>query len=149
MEEQVDQAWVRVHCLIVTPRKHLSSPSGPHSNIPEEVLLMIQRNLIALHSFLEGNPHLFHSTTGDYSGARAAPASDQEAWKVATLFFLPSVPQLTRNCPTRRNKNRSRSCNRYLHEQLKGSHFSFCLLTTVLANSLPSGCIFCFQDPHR
>jgi nuclear pore complex protein Nup155 len=43
---------------------------------------MVQRNLFALHSFLEGNPHLFHSATGDYSGARAAPASDQEAWKV-------------------------------------------------------------------
>jgi nuclear pore complex protein Nup155 len=46
------------------------------------MLLMVQRNLFALHSFLEGNPHLFHSATGDYSGARAAPASDQEAWKV-------------------------------------------------------------------
>ena len=43
---------------------------------------MVQRNLVALHSFLEGNPHLFHSATGDYSGARSAPASDQEAWKV-------------------------------------------------------------------
>ena len=43
---------------------------------------MVQRNLFALHSFLEGNPHLFHSATGDYSGARAAPTSDQEAWKV-------------------------------------------------------------------
>ncbi len=71
--------------LVVISRKHLSSTSGPHSNIPEEILLMVQRNLIALHSFLEGNPHLFHSTTGDYSGARAAPASDQEAWKVATF----------------------------------------------------------------
>ena len=46
------------------------------------MLLMVQRNLFALHSFLEGNPHLFPSATGDYSGARAAPASDQEAWKV-------------------------------------------------------------------
>ncbi|KAF8507029.1 nucleoporin [Russula emetica] len=55
--------------------------SGPQSNIPEEILLMVQRNLFALHSFLEGNPHLFHSATGDYSGARAAPTSDQEAWK--------------------------------------------------------------------
>lgn len=43
---------------------------------------MVQRNLFALHSFLEGNPHLFHSATGDYTGARAAPTSDQEAWKV-------------------------------------------------------------------
>jgi hypothetical protein len=43
---------------------------------------MVQRNLFALHSFLEGNPHLFHSATGDFSGARAAPTSDQEAWKV-------------------------------------------------------------------
>lgn len=55
--------------------------SGPHSNVPEDILLMVQRNLEALHNFLEGNPHLFHSTTGDYSSARAAPASDQEAWK--------------------------------------------------------------------
>ncbi|KAI9512809.1 nucleoporin [Russula earlei] len=55
--------------------------SGPQSNIPEDILLMVQSNLFALHSFLEGNPHLFHSATGDFSGARAAPASDQEAWK--------------------------------------------------------------------
>ncbi|KAH9175438.1 nucleoporin [Lactarius sanguifluus] len=47
----------------------------------KDILLMVQRNLEALHNFLEGNPHLFHSTTGDYSSARAAPASDQEAWK--------------------------------------------------------------------
>ncbi|KAI0274723.1 nucleoporin [Gloeopeniophorella convolvens] len=58
-----------------------ASTSGPQSNIPEDVLVMVQRNLFALNTFLEGNPHLFHSATGDYSGARAAPASDQEAWK--------------------------------------------------------------------
>jgi nuclear pore complex protein Nup155 len=51
---------------------------------------MVQRNLIALRSFLEGNPYLFHSTTGDYAGARAAPASDQEAWKVDSISFFPS-----------------------------------------------------------
>jgi nuclear pore complex protein Nup155 len=51
---------------------------------------MVQRNLFALHGFLEGNPHLFHSATGDYSGARAAPASDQEAWKVVSVPLQPS-----------------------------------------------------------
>ncbi|KAI0257476.1 nucleoporin [Lactifluus subvellereus] len=54
---------------------------GPQSNIPEEILFVVHKNLFALRGFLEGNPHLFHSATGDYSGARAAPASDQEAWK--------------------------------------------------------------------
>jgi nuclear pore complex protein Nup155 len=87
VEEQVDQARVCVHHLVSISRKHPSSASGPHSNIPEEILLMVQRNLKALHNFLEGNPHLFHSSTGDYSGARAAPASDQEAWKVR-LFLV-------------------------------------------------------------
>jgi hypothetical protein len=71
----------QLFCHIVM-QTFLSSASGAQTNIPEEILLMVQRNLFALHSFLEGNPHLFHSATGDYSGARAAPASDQEAWKV-------------------------------------------------------------------
>jgi nuclear pore complex protein Nup155 len=56
---------------------------------------MVQRNLVALHSFLEGNPHLFHSATGDYSGARAAPASDQEAWKVDNSIFFTPFNRLT------------------------------------------------------
>ncbi|KAI0313508.1 nucleoporin [Amylostereum chailletii] len=58
---------------------------GPHglyvSNIPEDLLFMVQKNLFALKDLLDKNPHLFHSATGDYTGARAAPASDQEAWK--------------------------------------------------------------------
>ena len=60
---------------------------------------MVQRNLFALHSFLEGNPHLFHSATGDYSGARAAPTSDQEAWKV-DYIPLESVFQWTDQRPS-------------------------------------------------
>jgi hypothetical protein len=82
MEEQVNKARVRIYYLVVMPCKPSRSAPGSQSNIPEEILLVVQRNLFALHAFLEGNPHLFHSATGDYSGARAAPTSDQEAWKV-------------------------------------------------------------------
>ncbi|KAI0053328.1 nucleoporin [Auriscalpium vulgare] len=58
-------------------------PLGLHvTNISEDTLFTVQKNLFALKEFLEKNPHLFHSATGDYAGARAAPASDQEAWKV-------------------------------------------------------------------
>jgi hypothetical protein len=87
MEEQIIEASVRIQDLLLMSCKPSCSASGPQSNIPEEILLMVQRNLFALHSFLEGNPHLFHSATGDYSGARAAPTSDQEAWKVD---YIPS-----------------------------------------------------------
>lgn len=51
------------------------------TNISEDLLFMVQKNLFALKDFLDKNPHLFHSGTADYTGARAAPASDQEAWK--------------------------------------------------------------------
>ena len=66
---------------------------------------MVHKNLFALRGFLEGNPHLFHSATGDYSGARAAPASDQEAWKVDRIFIV-SIPQLTHYHRRRPNKSR-------------------------------------------
>ncbi|KAI0068445.1 nucleoporin [Artomyces pyxidatus] len=57
-------------------------PLGLHiTNIPQDILFIIQKNLYALKDFLEKNPQLFHSATGDYTGARSAPASDQEAWK--------------------------------------------------------------------
>ncbi len=95
MEKQANQAGVGDYRFILISREFLSSTTGPHSSIPEEILVMVQRNLIALHSFLEGNPHLFHSTTGDYSNARAAPATDQEAWKVGTFpFFCSTIDTL-------------------------------------------------------
>ncbi|KAA1468695.1 nucleoporin [Dentipellis sp. KUC8613] len=58
-------------------------PAGHYvSNLSEDILLMVQKNLYALKEFVDQNPHLFHSTTaGEYAGARAAPANDQEAWK--------------------------------------------------------------------
>lgn len=62
------------------------SPLGLYvSNIDEELLWMVQKNMYALKDFLEKNPHLFHSATGDYAGARSAPAGDQEAWKVISF----------------------------------------------------------------
>ena len=44
---------------------------------------MVQKNLFALKDLLDQNPHLFHSATGDYAGARVASAGEQEAWKVS------------------------------------------------------------------
>jgi len=94
-EDQGDSIGVRVNLSrFAMSSESFRRPLEPQSNIPEEILLMVQRNLFALHSFLEGNPHLFHSATGDYSGARAAPASDQEAWKV-NYIHLHLVSQLT------------------------------------------------------
>ncbi|EKM61129.1 uncharacterized protein PHACADRAFT_24346 [Phanerochaete carnosa HHB-10118-sp] len=51
------------------------------SNISDEVLITVQKNLYALKDFLDRNPHLFHSAPGDHTGARAAAVSEQEAWK--------------------------------------------------------------------
>ncbi|KAJ3551449.1 hypothetical protein NM688_g4699 [Phlebia brevispora] len=50
-------------------------------NISDEVLVIVQKNLQALKDLLDKNPHLFHSAPGDYTGARSATASEQEAWK--------------------------------------------------------------------
>ena len=47
----------------------------------------MQKNLFALKDFLDRNPHLFHSAPGDYAGARAAAASEQETWKVSQLVI--------------------------------------------------------------
>src|SRR5216684_733333 len=98
---------------------------------------MVQKNLFALHSFLEGNPHLFHSATGDYSGARAAPTSDQEAWKV-DYIYLELVSQSTDLSLFRLNKSRWQSCKHCLREQSKGCPSFFCSLITASASSLAS-----------
>ncbi|PCH33730.1 nucleoporin [Wolfiporia cocos MD-104 SS10] len=50
-------------------------------NVPDEVLITIQKNLMALKELLDTNPHLFHSAPGDHTGARSAATTDQEAWK--------------------------------------------------------------------
>lgn len=52
------------------------------SNISDEVLITVQKNLYVLKDFLDKNPHLFHSAPGDHTGARAAAINEQEAWKV-------------------------------------------------------------------
>jgi nuclear pore complex protein Nup155 len=51
-------------------------------NVSEDLLEDIQRNLQALKDFLDQNPQLFHSAPGDHAGARAAPAPEQDAWRV-------------------------------------------------------------------
>lgn len=51
-------------------------------NVADEVLVTVQKNLYALKDLLDKNPHLFHSTPGDHTGARAAAVTEQEAWKV-------------------------------------------------------------------
>jgi len=53
------------------------------SNIPDDTLINIQKNLYALKNFLDQNPQLFHSTPGDTAGARTAPINEQEAWRVS------------------------------------------------------------------
>ena len=56
-------------------------------NISEDVLVTVQKNLYALKELLDRNPHLFHSAPGDHTGARSASASEQEAWKVRSLYL--------------------------------------------------------------
>ncbi|THH00942.1 hypothetical protein EW026_g1653 [Hermanssonia centrifuga] len=59
--------------------------SGPlglqEPNVPDDVLVTVQKNLYALKELLDKNPHLFHSAPSDYTGARSATAAEQEAWK--------------------------------------------------------------------
>ncbi|KAH7928555.1 nucleoporin [Leucogyrophana mollusca] len=58
------------------------SPLGlQQSNIEENLLVTMQKNLQAVKDFLDKNPHLFHSSPGDPSVARTAAGNDQEAWK--------------------------------------------------------------------
>jgi nuclear pore complex protein Nup155 len=54
-------------------------------NLSDERLLHIHRNLSALQTFLDNNPHLFQSTPGDPTGARAGNTNDAEAWKVCYI----------------------------------------------------------------
>ncbi|KAH7913029.1 nucleoporin [Hygrophoropsis aurantiaca] len=51
------------------------------SNIEESLLVIVQKNLQAVKTFLEKNPHLFHSTPGDPSVTRTTAGNEQEAWK--------------------------------------------------------------------
>ena len=63
------------------------SPAGQQiPNVSDEVLVVVQKNLQALKDLLDENPHLFHSTSGEYAGARSVTANEQEAWKVSEVF---------------------------------------------------------------
>jgi len=64
----------------------LPRPSGvAQSAVPDSKLVIIQKNLYALKDLLDKNPHLFHSSPGDSTAARA-PALEQEAWKVGCFY---------------------------------------------------------------
>ncbi len=52
-------------------------------SVPDDILVIAQKNLFALKELLDTNPYLFHSAPGDHTGARSASASEQEAWKVS------------------------------------------------------------------
>ncbi|KAH9857879.1 nucleoporin [Lenzites betulinus] len=49
--------------------------------VPDDILVIAQKNLFALKELLDTNPYLFHSAPGDHTGARSATGSEQEAWK--------------------------------------------------------------------
>jgi nuclear pore complex protein Nup155 len=61
----------------------LTSPDAfgtQQPNISDDTLVSMQKNLLALSSFLEDNPHLFHSSPGDAVSSRSSARNDQEAW---------------------------------------------------------------------
>ncbi|KZT06007.1 nucleoporin [Laetiporus sulphureus 93-53] len=64
--------------------------------VDANVLVISQKNLLALKELLDGNPQLFHSTSGDHTGVRPATASDQEAWKAEQNSVSQLISLLTR-----------------------------------------------------
>ncbi|THV07704.1 nucleoporin [Dendrothele bispora CBS 962.96] len=73
-----------------------TGPSGvPQSAIPDNKLVVIQKNLYALKDLLDKNPQLFHSSPGDSTAARA-PALEQEAWKAEQASVSELLSLLTR-----------------------------------------------------
>ena len=62
--------------------KDYSSNNLQDLNVPDDVLVVAQKNLFALKELLDTNPYLFHSAPGDHTGARSASVNEQEAWKV-------------------------------------------------------------------
>ncbi|KAF8527887.1 nucleoporin [Hysterangium stoloniferum] len=55
-------------------------PSSLKSNVFEQTLVAVQKNLDSLRHFLVTNPHLFDSSQGEFTGNSRATA-EQEAWK--------------------------------------------------------------------
>lgn len=76
-------------------RSLCSANNSQASNMPDDKLIVIQKNLYALRDFLDRNPQLFHSSPGESSGGRAPAGNDQEAWKVRDLKSLEVIPPLS------------------------------------------------------
>lgn len=92
---------------------------------------MVQKNMYALKDFLEKNPHLFHSTTGDYSGARSAPAGDQEPWKVAYFKHILTIIHSDSTAPT------------------QAEQYSVAQLQALLARTIEGAAFFLLLNDHR
>ncbi|TFL06773.1 nucleoporin [Pterulicium gracile] len=67
------------------------------SSISDEVVVNIQKNLLALGNFLETNPHLFHSSPGDATSSRSSARNDQEAWTAEQSSVMHLRALLTRS----------------------------------------------------
>ncbi len=90
MESEVNKVWVCAFTMISQvfniDISAYRSPLGlQEPNVPDDVLVTVQKNLYALKELLDKNPHLFHSAPSDYTGARSATAAEQEAWKVCSI----------------------------------------------------------------
>lgn len=57
-------------------------PTGQGTNFEDGILIVIHRNLIALKSFLDSNPHLFSVASGDHASSNRRQTVDQDAWKI-------------------------------------------------------------------
>jgi hypothetical protein len=94
MESKSHEARVRSNRHLLTWKQRFTArPHRPlnlqQSNVADDTLVNVQKNLYALQSFLAQNPQLFHSSPGEVSGARAAPVNEQEAWKVRSGYMKP------------------------------------------------------------
>lgn len=57
-------------------------PAGQTTNFDDTVLVATHRNLNALKTFLDRNPHLFSTAPGDHTASNRRQNIDQDAWKI-------------------------------------------------------------------
>lgn len=119
MEEQAHGTWVSL--LFLNGDISLTilnrSLGLQQSNIADDVLVTVQKNLFALKDFLDKNPHLFHSSPGEPTASRTPAGVEQEAWKVS-----PNV------CIFRRNVN--------FQSTMKAEQSSVAQLQALLARTI-------------
>lgn len=67
----------------------MTRPTGQTSNVADQGLVIIQKNLYALQMFLEANPQLFTSSPGDQVVSKQT--NDLDAWKVWLCLFVQTM----------------------------------------------------------